>query len=255
LIWGRQGRALASLVHDERYLLFEKSSASPSEFIVNIVEWHVSYLFHVRPANPVVIVLFFPTCVVLVISLIPLLLPIIDPVNIAVMHLNSPVSRPLVPGQFFGEGDAAVFSAFTETADDELNCTPIVRDFGVVFLLLFGDWRSGISVILRAYLPVCNKPPILETRHPKYIFNIQSRLVGSLTFPIPSQHRHHLLFNVLVRSLKQAREILRVQHVLSQTLGAAVVGVSDVLGRIAHFPQVEFQVWETGEGAAVGVGD
>jgi hypothetical protein len=250
LIWGRQGRALASLVHDERYLLFGKSSASPSEFIVNIVEWHVSYLFHVRPANPAVIVLFFPTCVVLVISLIPLLLPIIDPVNIAVMHLNSPVSRPLVPGQFFGEGDAAVFSAFTETADDELNCT-LVHDFSVMSLPLLG---SGDSVSLKTYSPVCNKLPILETWHPKYIFNIQFTLC-SLTFPITSQHRHHFICNVLLRSFKQAREIPRVQHVLSQTLGAAVVGVSDVLGRIAHFPQVEFQVWETGEGAVVGVGD
>jgi hypothetical protein len=122
---------------------------------VNIVEWHVSYLFHVGTANPVVIILFFPIYVVSVVSPISLLLPIIDPVNIAMMDLNGPVSRPLVAGQFFREGDTTVFSAFAKTADDELNRILLVRDFGVISLFRFGDSRRCISVSLRAHLIVC----------------------------------------------------------------------------------------------------
>jgi hypothetical protein len=112
-------------------------------------------LFRVGIANPV-IVLIFSMCA----ALVPLisLLPIIDLVNIAVMDLNGPVSRPFVSGQFFCERDTAVPSAFTKTADDKLNYT-IVRTFGVIFLPLFGDLGRGISVSLRAHLIVC-KPPI-----------------------------------------------------------------------------------------------
>jgi hypothetical protein len=107
-------------------------------------------LFHVRTANPV-IALLFSICVALVslISLLP-----IDLVDIAVMDLNGPVCGPVVPGQFFGECDTAVLSAFTKTADDKLN-GDLIHELGAMFL---GD-LGGISVSFWTYLMVC-KPPI-----------------------------------------------------------------------------------------------
>jgi len=71
-----------------------------------------------------------------------------------------------------------------------------------------------------------------------------------LTFAILNQH-FHLLFNATLRSIEQAGKVFHVHHMLSQTLRAAIVGVSDVLWRIAHLPQVELQVWRVGEWATV----
>ena len=72
---------------------------------------------------------------------LPFLLAI-DLVNIAVMKLNGPVSRPFVPGQLFSECHTPMLATFAEAAYNKPNCI-LVRNFGSVVLTPFGNWRSG----------------------------------------------------------------------------------------------------------------
>lgn len=71
----------------------------------------------------------------------PVLLLPIRLVNIAVMDLDGPFSRPFVSRKFFSERNTAVPSAFAKTAHHELNRVPL-RVFGDI-ILHFGDLRSG----------------------------------------------------------------------------------------------------------------
>lgn len=89
-----------------------------------------------------------------------LLLPI-GLVDVAVVELNGPVSRPFVSCQFFGECYTAVLAAFAETAYNKLNCIH-GRDFRDVFLLLFGDLEGGSFVFFWTSLMICK--PRFQTR-------------------------------------------------------------------------------------------
>jgi len=82
-----------------------------------------------------------------------LLLPI-GLVDVAVVGLNGPVSRPFVSCQFFGECYTAVLAAFAETAHNKPNCIH-GRNVGDVFLLLFGDLEGGIFMVFWTSLVIC----------------------------------------------------------------------------------------------------
>jgi hypothetical protein len=65
----------------------------------------------------------------------------VDLVNIAVMKLNGPVSRPLVSRQLFSECHTPMLATFAEAAHNKPNCI-LVRSLGYVDVVLVGNRRG-----------------------------------------------------------------------------------------------------------------